>query len=293
MEAVIASPSSTTLVSSASGANSASAVSWPAIFAGALGAAAISILLILFGSGVGLTTVSAWPDTGASAESFTRGAAIWLIVVQWLAAAFGGYLAGRLRVRWAGLHGDEVFFRDTAHGFLAWALATVAAFSLLSLAAAMAVSGERPAAAASVDAEGDLAVIPAVDPYFVDAVLRSTDSVDAARAAQSRAEAERILTRALAEGGIDPDDRAYLATLISRDADVSAGEAQSRIDDVLVRANAQLIADREAAEAARKAAAKLALYTMFSLMVGAFIAGVAGVLGGRERDADDEKFIRG
>lgn len=293
MEAVIASPSSATLVRSPDA--HASAVAWPAIFAGALGAAAISIVLLLFGSGVGLTAASPWPNSGVSAGTFGRGAAVWIIVVQWLAAAFGGYLAGRLRTRWASIHGDEVFFRDTAHGFLAWAVATVIAFALLSIAAAttLAVKTGEPSVSASITEDGDVAVGPSVDAYFVDTLFRSAGSVSEERAAQSRAEGARILNRALAEGSMDADDRAYLATLVARDANVSINDAQTRIDDVLVDANADLVAERQGADDARKAAAKLSLYTMFSLLVGAFIASVAGVLGGRERDADVEKFIRG
>lgn len=118
-----------------------SALSWSAIIAGTIGAIALSLTLLLLGSAFGLTTVSPWPGVGARPETFTIGAGIWLIVTQWLSAALGGYLAGRLRVRWRGLHGDEVFFRDTAHGLLTWASATVivaivavGATALLSLA---------------------------------------------------------------------------------------------------------------------------------------------------------------
>ncbi len=95
------------------------------------------------GSAFGLASISPWPGVGAKPTTFTIGAGIWLIVTRWLSAAMGGYLAGRLRVRWHGLHTDEVFFRDTAHGLLTWATATVvmaivavAAVSLSSVAAA-------------------------------------------------------------------------------------------------------------------------------------------------------------
>src|ERR1700689_4603318 len=105
--------------------SAASAVSWAAIVAGGFTAAAITLILLSLGAGVGLTTVSPWWNRSVSAASFGIGAAIWLIVVQWISSAFGGYIAGRLRTKWVGIHTDEVFFRDTAHGFLAWALATV------------------------------------------------------------------------------------------------------------------------------------------------------------------------
>jgi hypothetical protein len=120
-----------------------SAVSWSAIAAGTVAAIALTLILMTLGSAFGLATVSPWPGVGAKATSFTIGAGIWLIVTQWLASAVGGYMAGRLRTRWHGLHTDEVFFRDTAHGFLTWAFATVllaaiavAVTAIMSLAAA-------------------------------------------------------------------------------------------------------------------------------------------------------------
>ena len=113
-------------------ASSQSGVSWAAIFAGGITAAAISVILVLFGTGLGLASVSPWAGAGVTAATFTVMAAIWLILVQWISAAFGGYMAGRLRVKWVAVHTEEVFFRDTAHGFLAWALGTLIVVGALS-----------------------------------------------------------------------------------------------------------------------------------------------------------------
>lgn len=118
-----------------------SAVSWAAIFAGALVAAAASVVLMELGSGLGLASLSAWPNMGASAKTFSVGMAIWLVIVQWLASGMGGYLAGRLRTKWANTHTHEVFFRDTAHGFVTWAVATLIVAGILTLAGTAAVSG--------------------------------------------------------------------------------------------------------------------------------------------------------
>jgi hypothetical protein len=109
------------------------ATDWGAIVGGALGATAISIILFTAGSGFGLSTVEPWSFANRAPETFAIGAAIWLIVMQWLSSAFGGYLAGRLRAKWIGLRTDEVLFRDTAHGLLAWALATVIVAALFTL----------------------------------------------------------------------------------------------------------------------------------------------------------------
>src|ERR1700761_4366470 len=101
---------------------SVSAVSWPAVFAGAVVAAALALVLVGIGAGLGFASLSPW-NGGPSPAAFTIVAGIWLIVTQWLSAGLGGYVTGRLRTRWVGVHRHEVFFRDTAHGLVSWALA--------------------------------------------------------------------------------------------------------------------------------------------------------------------------
>jgi hypothetical protein len=115
---------------------SASAVSWGAIIGGAVAAVAITLLLVTLGAGIGLSSVSPWSAANPTATTFTLLTAVWLIVVQWLSSGLGGYLAGRLRTKWTGVHTHAVFFRDTAHGFLAWALASV----LVAMVATSAIS---------------------------------------------------------------------------------------------------------------------------------------------------------
>jgi hypothetical protein len=101
------------------------AVSWGAVLAGAVAAISLSILLLTLGTGLGFAAISPWAGRGASASAFAMSGAIWLIVTQWISAAVGGYLAGRLRHRWLATHQHEVFFRDTAHGLVTWSLATL------------------------------------------------------------------------------------------------------------------------------------------------------------------------
>ena len=109
-----------------------SAASWPAIFAGAFVAVSISLVLIALGSGLGFAEISPWQGHGVSATTFTVTTAIWLIVTQWISACLGGYIAGRLRTKWVGTHTHEVFFRDTAHGFVTWSVATVFVAAVLA-----------------------------------------------------------------------------------------------------------------------------------------------------------------
>lgn len=137
----------------ASAAAGVPGMSWSAIIAGSVAAIALTLTLLTLGSAFGLASISPWPGVGAKITTFSIGTGIWLIVTQWLSAAAAGYLAGRLRVRWHGLHTDETFFRDTAHGLLAWATATVImamisviAISLSSIAATPAAVSTTPEA---------------------------------------------------------------------------------------------------------------------------------------------------
>jgi MFS family permease len=114
-----------------------SAVSWSAIWAGTATAIGVSLTLLVIGSAFGLASVSPWPGLGVKPTTFTIGAGIWLIVMQWLSSALGGYIAGRLRTRWQSLHTDEVFFRDTAHGLLTWASATIIVAGIAVIATAL------------------------------------------------------------------------------------------------------------------------------------------------------------
>jgi hypothetical protein len=204
--------------------SSTSAVSWPAIFAGAFVASAASLILVGLGSGFGLASVSAWPNSGASATTFTVMTAIWLIIVQWVASGLGGYLAGRLRTKWVGTHTHEVFFRDTAHGFITWSVATIVVAGFLASATSSIVGGAFHAAAtvASGASQGAAASAaqagasgsqmgPSVAPYDVDMLFRSARQDSSASTAEARAESARILANGIAAGDVPAADRTYLA----------------------------------------------------------------------------------
>jgi hypothetical protein len=127
--------------------SSASGVEWAAITGGALAAIGITIILVALGPGLGLATVTPWSFSAPPPAAFGIAGGIWLIVTQWLSSGLGGYLAGRLRKKWVGVRTDEVFFRDTAHGFLAWALATAIMAALITLAAAITAAAATSATA--------------------------------------------------------------------------------------------------------------------------------------------------
>lgn len=133
------------------------AVSWPAIIAGAFVAAAVSLMLFALGSGLGFAAISPWPGRGVSVTTFALTSAIWFIVMQWVSSGVGGYIAGRLRTRWMGTHTHEVFFRDTAHGLVTWAVATVLVAAVLTSSMFSDLAGAAAVPAAMDQADADVA----------------------------------------------------------------------------------------------------------------------------------------
>src|SRR5580693_2342433 len=132
-----------------------SAVSWPAIIAGGFVAAAFTLLLLALGSGIGFSVISPWSaPTDITTTKAATVAGIYMAVTAVMASALGGYITGRLRARWLRAPLDEIYFRDTAHGVLAWAFATVMGAALLASAATVVGSGAaaNPAPAAATTA---------------------------------------------------------------------------------------------------------------------------------------------
>ncbi|PVZ12485.1 MULTISPECIES: hypothetical protein [unclassified Pseudomonas] len=274
-----------------------SGVSWAAIFAGAAGAAALSMILLLLGTGLGFAASSPWPDQGASAKTLAISTIVWLLVTQILASGLGGYLAGRLRVKWASLHADEVYFRDTSHGFLAWAVATLVTAALIASSVGGAASSVAQAggqAAGAAVAAGGASVAGAAtsgqgeNGYFVDKLLRSADPAQANQT-DAQGATSRILNKALAgDGQMNADDRAYLAQFVAQRTSLSQQEAEQKVDQVYAEARKAAedakVAAQQAADKAAKVAAYTALWTFVALLCGAFFASLAALFGGRQRD---------
>jgi hypothetical protein len=263
--------------------SSASAVSWAAVVAGAVAALAVGVVLTSLGAGLGLTTVSAWPNAGASVTTFTISAGIGLIVVQWLSAALGGFIAGRLRTKWTGLHTHEVFFRDTAHGFLSWALATIIGTVLVAAAASSVVAGGVHAVSTAAGGAAQAATSGASS-YAVEGLFRSDHVDDSVSTQDAVSQASRILANGIRNGDVPPADRAYLAQLVAAKSGISQADAEKRVDNTIASAKDAETKAREAADAARKATATFAIFTALSLMIGAFVASAAAALGGNIRD---------
>lgn len=268
-------------------ASSQSGVSWGAVFAGGVTAAAIAGILLVLGTGFGLASVSPWPRAGVSAGTFTVMMAIWLIVVQWVSSGFGGYMAGRLRTKWVAVHTEEVFFRDTAHGFLAWALGTLFAFVVLgAISGAALTNGTEAVSAVAKNADVN-------NNYYVELLFRqnaggavSTAGISAPGVSNRDLdrEASAILAEGALNGGVPAADSTYLAQLVSEKTGLAPADAQTRVNNVLARERADIVKAKQVADASRKTASAAAVYSFFSLLIGAFIASVAGAIGGALRD---------
>ena len=267
------------------GEPSVAGVSWPAVTAGAIVSCALTFVLLAFGIGLGLSVVSPWAGSGVSATTFKIGTGLYLLVIAMLSSSIGGYLAGRLRTRWVGVHSDEVYFRDTAHGFIAWALASVLGAVLLASPAGSLISGgasgvTQGAAAASRSGPMD---------GYVDTLLRSDNPAPqtAGNGNETRGEMLRLFGSSFRNGSeLKPADREYVSKVVAARTGLSQADADKRVNEVVTQAKADI-------DATRKATAQLAFWLTASLLLGAFCASLAATEGGGLRDGTWGTSTRG
>jgi len=276
----------------------ASAVSWGAILAGAVAAAALSLILLMLGVGLGLSSVSPWGHRGASAATLGASAILWVILTQLLACAMGGYVAGRLRTKWVAVHTDEVYFRDTAHGFVAWGVASLATAALLtsaigSIIGAGVEAGATVASGIATTAGGSETTRSVNEPgsmdYFVDSLFRKNLNTPPTATTAPLSEVTRIFMYTIRTGPLPTEDLRYVGHLVAQSTGLSQQEAEKRVTDTYTRVQTKLntaqTTARNAADKARKASAYAALWLFISLLIGAFVASLAATYGGRQRDA--------
>ncbi len=278
------------------------AVSWGAVAAGAVAAAALTLLLVAFGAGMGFSAVSPWSDSGVSGSTFSVATGIYLVLVGIMSSAVGGYIAGRLRSRWTGVHTNEVFFRDTAHGFLAWAFATLISATVLASTTAYLANG---AGAGLAGATGQAARAANPADLYVDKLFRAPPAASAAAApapssdnaananansaamgtengaiggARSRSEIVRLWAADFRDGDdLTAADRSYVAQVVAARTGMSQADAEKRVNEVVNEA-------KTAIDKARRAAAKLSFWLTAALLFGAFAASLTGAEGGALRD---------
>jgi hypothetical protein len=255
---------------------SVAGVSWAAVLAGAVASCALTLVLLSLGAGLGFSVVSPWSNSGVSATTFQIGTGLYFIVMAMISSAVGGYLAGRLRNRWIGVETHEVLFRDTAHGFLAWALASVLGAILLASPATSLLGGATSGAGQAISSS------QATGPMdgYVDTILRQDNPTagNAANAGDTRRELTRLFSADF-RNGAEPSaaDRSYVAKLVAARTGLSQADAEKRVDDVITQVKADL-------DKARKAAMHLAIWLTLSLFIGAFSATLAATEGGGLRD---------
>lgn len=260
-------------------------VDWPAIIAGIVFASAISLVLISFGSAIGLNFVGFHAREGAPVYLVAIGAASWFLWVQISSFMAGGYLTGRLRRRTFDASEDESDLRDGAHGLLVWAGALVVGAGL-ALGGVGAIASATGSAVSTAAIAASNVVEDGVDPnaYFVDTLFRADRPVDAALA---RDEAGRIFARAaLGDGSVGADDRTYLASLVAANTGLAPAEAQARVDAV----SASVAEARRDAVAAARIARNTGIIAAFLLAASSLVSAIgaywAAQKGGNHRDSN-------
>lgn len=302
----------------AAAVNSASAVSWGAIFAGAAAAASLALMLLMLGAGLGLTSISPWENQGLAAGTVGIAAIAWLTFTQIVASGMGGYLAGRLRTKWVDTHTNEIYFRDTAHGFLTWAVALLVSAVLLTTTISSliggsakvigSVAGGATATAVNNAGEGSSMLSKSSMEYFTRSLFRASGSTPAgnsnasgndvmamnqpappkAESPAQLAEVTGIFANSIYSGALPQDDLTYVAQLVSQNTGISQQEAEQRVQAVYDKAQANLKEAKDkaqqAADAARKTTSYVTLRSFISLLIGAFVASLCATYGGRQRD---------
>lgn len=259
-------------------------VDWPAIIAGAVLAAAISLVLLTFGSAIGFSMTGPFGREGVAPFWIAVTLAIWVLWVQISSYMIGGYVAGRMRRRVNDATEHESDVRDGIHGLMVWAagVAISALFALGGLGGLANMAGQVTGAAlGAADGAGEAI---AGDPFdtAVDLLLR-TDQPDA-QTEGARAEAARILIAGVTGDGVSEADRDYLATVVAARTTLSQGDAEARVDEVIAQAEAIQADLTDAAEQARRLAILAAFLTGAALVVSAAGAYFAAGMGGNHRD---------
>jgi hypothetical protein len=268
---------------------------WGPVVAGAIGAAAISFVLLTFGSALGLSAISPYPYRGLSAPTFLVVATLYIALVQVCSYAAGGYLAGRMRTPWADGTESERHFRDGAHGFAVWALGLV-------ISAAVVASGVGGAAKTAIEATSAVTAgaaggatgaatssVPNPAQYATDLLLRPSANATQDRGPVDPASLARVFARSLASGSLSDEDKGYLGVVVARQTGLSQADAEKRVDGAYAEARKAEQKARDLANEARRKTALAGFLTAATFAIACAAACVAAGLGGRDRD---EKSVR-
>jgi hypothetical protein len=249
-------------------------VSWGGVVAGAFVMAALSLVMLALGTGMGVSAMPLW--AAAPTTHIGAGAVIWLVLTEVVAAAIGGYVAGRLRVEWSSLNAREVRFRDRVQGFLVWAVSLLIMAAFLATGVTAIIGGA--VTNAFTGAPGGMAAqSSSPNEYFADALFR-TDSIPPGKFDSGmRSEANLIMQNAIRTSLLPSQDRTYLVRLVSSQTGLIGPEAEKRVSEVASE-------EMQQAQLARSAAAHSLDWAFVALLIGAFVACHAATIGGKERD---------
>jgi hypothetical protein len=249
-----------------------SLLQWTPVVAGALSAAAFSLILATFGIGIGLGVSSTSPSWRDASAALALLSGIYLILQAVLSFGLGGYLAGRIKAPSDATTTDEVERWDGVHGLAAWALAVLLGVALTAAVGAIAVSHSSPIASAPNATAAETLLS-----YELDKLFRSTRRPANVDVNSERAEAGRILMTSSSHSGVSGDDRTYLVQQVAASTGLSPGDTEKRVD--------RAITDSKTAIAhSRRNTIILAFSLAAATLLGAVVAWSAAVAGGRHRD---------
>ncbi|MGN6772963.1 MAG: hypothetical protein ACTHJQ_24410 [Rhizobiaceae bacterium] len=260
---------------------------WPAVFAGAVVASAISLVLVTFGSAIGLSLTSPFDNTGMSAVGLAIALGLWLVWVQVSSFMAGGYVTGRMRRRAYDATEHESDVRDGMHGLVMWGTGVLvgALFLALSAGGAATTAATVAGGAAQAAVEKMASAAEGTNPFSqaVDTAFR-TSRPEAGSSADARNEAMAIVARGLANGDIPEADRTYLAQVIAARTAIPPDEAKTRVDTMVTNAQQAAEEAKQKAERAKHFAVIAAFLAAASLAISAAAAFWAAGMGGRHRD---------
>ncbi|MHC2439961.1 hypothetical protein ACVMB0_007336 [Bradyrhizobium sp. USDA 4451] len=245
-------------------------VQWSPVFAGALVATALSVILIGFGAALGLGVSSSSPSWRDASAALALLSGLYLILQALASFGVGGYIAGRAHRIIGATPSDMIEGSDGLHGLTAWAIAVILGttiVALVGLSAARPVVQSRPSAAAA-------------EPLLsteLDHLYRSARRPANIDIGYERAEAGRILLTSSGHSGISAEDHSYLIQQVAAATGLAAAEAEKRVDSVIGDA-------RTAIQRSRRSAVILAFSIAAALLFGAVAAWAAACAGGRHRD---------
>lgn len=287
-----------------------SAVTWSAIFAGTVATSALILVLMILGLGLGMSSISLWSGEGISANTLGITAIVWLAFTHLIAHGMGGYLAGRLRTKWVTTHTDEVFFRDTAHGFLSWALASLLFATIFSTVAgsiigATAKAGGNMLGGAATSAFAGIASTAVnsnsspmqnnlldylVNDLFRQDMSSNTSNTNAIQPnvvvnnSSNIAQVINIFATNSSASALPAKDLQYVSLIVAQQTKIPFAEANLRVAKAFAAMQEKITDTKNAAEKARVVTANTALWFFIFLMIGAFSASYAATLGGKWRD---------